>query len=157
METTDWTCDACGEQIEGVDAGWIEWINLRRSDEPPTARDLRLVHHLRASPRKVRPGCQFDQRVEHERDGGIVADLPLQRFLGGDGLMTLLRLLQEARLPSSEVIEMIKRVHIPGYEAARRHFDAAWAAGVIERDPQRCYRQGQIEAVIEFSRHPATG
>jgi hypothetical protein len=120
-------------------------------------RNLRLVHDFNASPRQHTPhGCQFDSDAEFERDGGIVGDLPLEEFTGPDGLMQLLSMLAENQLPQNEVIEMIKRIHIPGYERARFHFDRAIAEGVFEPNTMPgFYTQSDIKKTFEFIQdHP---
>lgn len=81
----------------------------------------------------------------------MVEDLPLNSFAGPDGLMMLLRLLEEGRLPKGEVIEMIKRLHIPGYERARHYFAEAIAAGAFEPNTQPNYHyQYQIEETLRY-------
>lgn len=45
--------------------------------------------------------------------------LCLERFIGPDGLILLLSLLAAEELPPVEVIELARRVQIPGYELAR--------------------------------------
>ena len=45
--------------------------------------------------------------------------LPLERLVGGNGLMILLSLLAEGELPYREIPELVKRVQIPGYELVR--------------------------------------
>lgn len=52
-------------------------------------------------------------------------------------------------IPQEDVLEMIKRLHIPGYEHARLHFDEAIADGVFEpnRRPGYC-RRDDIVAVL---------
>ena len=112
---------------------------------------MRIVHHVPASPSGKPPGCQFNGKAEYEKDGGIIADLPLKEFLGPDGLMQLLLLLYEDELPKEEVLEMIKRLHIPGYEIARHNFAHAINAGVFEPNrPENYYSTSDIEATIEF-------
>jgi hypothetical protein len=62
-----------------------------------------------------------------------------------------LEMIAQQRFPTSELLEIIKRIHIPGYEHARRHFDRALAEGVIEQDVEPGYwRQTQIERVVNF-------
>ncbi|VEG89833.1 Uncharacterised protein [Legionella spiritensis] len=74
-------------------------------------------------------------------------------FLGADGLMQLLILLSEQRLPQDQVLEMIKRLHIPGYEHARRYFNEAIDHLVFEPNtPPGFYLQHNIDAVLEWSR-----
>jgi hypothetical protein len=54
-------------------------------------------------------------------------------------------------LPKDEVLEMIKRLHIPGYEHARQHFQRAIADGVFEPNmPDGYYWQSNIDAVLRF-------
>jgi hypothetical protein len=79
--------------------------------------------------------------------GESLADLPLEQFVGADGLMNLLEYLSDAP-GSDELIEMIKRLHVPGYEVARSHFDRAISAGVFEPNSKPgFYSQRQIERV----------
>jgi hypothetical protein len=48
-----------------------------------------------------------------------VEGLPLERFVEPDGLMMLFSLLADGSLPRAEILELAKRVQIPGYELAR--------------------------------------
>jgi hypothetical protein len=62
----------------------------------------------------------------------MLQDAALEDFLGDDGLTDLLELLSRGALPQAQVVEMIKRLHTPGYERARLHAEAAIRAGIIE-------------------------
>jgi hypothetical protein len=65
--------------------------------------------------------------------------------------MNLLSFISESRLPTQQVLEMIKRLHIPGYEHARKHFRAAINAGVIEPNTEEnYYSQSEIEATLRY-------
>lgn len=81
--------------------------------------------------------------------------LMLTEFLGADGLMMLLPILTKGELPQEDLLEMIKRCHVPGYEQAHLHFDHAIDEGIFERntDPGY-YSQSDIQAVLEFVRDP---
>jgi hypothetical protein len=144
-----WTCDTCSELIERVEDGWVEWITIPGAG---MSRNLRLVHHKPASPRQdIKEGCQFNQQEEYQRDGGIVMDMSLDYFLGAGGLMRLLSLIAEKKLPTEEVLEMIKRLHISGYEKARLYFDEAIAAGVFEPNTAKgYYSQSNIQDVLRY-------
>ncbi len=118
--TTKWTCDRCHRSIEKVEDGWVEWLSI--GDYPNIRSErLRLVHHKSASPLKESAsGCQYDPSTKLARTGHDVEDLPLTSFLGPAGLLVMLELLEEGNLPQAEVVEMIKRLHVAGYEQARR-------------------------------------
>lgn len=145
MKTTTWICDTCGEEITAPDHGWVEW--LRKSQEGKrTERGLRLVHHFPHSPRGGSHGCQYDGVAE---DGSSISDVSLPEMLGPGGLMDLLSMISEDRLPKDEVLEMIKRLHIPGYEHSRKHFDEAIDAGVFEPNTKPgFYKQSDLEATL---------
>ena len=165
-EFKGWICDTCGEIIQGKEDGWVEWIEFpegghsfqeyiesqrKGGDIKLRGRNLRLVHHYPASHRTSKYRCQFDQDYERRKDGGEVGDSSLESFLGPDGLMRFLDFIAENRFPNvQEVLEMIKRLLIPGYEHARLHFDSAISEGVIEPNPFKNYSQSEIDAVLDY-------
>jgi hypothetical protein len=141
-----WICDSCGHLIETPEDGWVEWINLGPSKP---GRDLRLVHRYGAGPR--RNGCLHNEQAEFARDEGTAADLDLPSFLGPDGLMRLLVFISQSELPIPEVLQMIKRLHIPGYEHAHSHFRSAINAGAFEPNmPEDFYWQSDIKATLKY-------
>jgi len=147
-EATTWTCDSCGEPIEEVGHGWVEWLTYINENNY-FQRGFRLVHHCTAhEPLDTR--CQYREPLEWQRNSPIVSDLPLERFLGPDGLILLLSFIAQGTLPFEEVLEMIKRLHVPGYEEARFHFEDAISEGIIEpRTGRGYYWMSDIEAVLE--------
>jgi hypothetical protein len=144
-----WTCDSCGEPITNAKDGWVEWLT-RDEDDVRIGRGLRLVHHCSAHvPLDTR--CQYNERVEHAADGSIVSDLPLESYLGTTGLIDLLSLIAEKRIPVEEVLELIKRLHVPGYEQARFHFDAAIEAGAFDPNTMPGYYSAKdIAATLKY-------
>jgi hypothetical protein len=146
--TTTWICDSCGEPITKAKDGWVEWLT-REEEGVQVGRGLRLVHHCSAhSPLDTR--CQYNERAEYETDGSILSDLPLESYLGTNGLIDLLSLIAEKQIPVEEILELIKRLHIPGYEQARFHFDSAIEAGAF--DPNTMpgyYSTNNIAATLE--------
>jgi hypothetical protein len=65
--------------------------------------------------------------------------------------MLLLGKLEEGRLPQTEVLEMIKRLHIPGYERARHYFKEAIADYAFDPNTAPGYHyQDQIEATLRY-------
>ena len=129
-----WICDACGGIIEVAEDGWVEWRKpVKNGKVARRGQDLRLVHHTESPDQESK--CQFD---DHDPQF-IVFDLPLDSFLGSNGLMLLLAMLAECRVRRMEVLEMIKRLHISGYEHTRLHFDEAISKGVFEPNTARGY------------------
>lgn len=144
-----WRCDNCGKKIETASDGWVEWITVVDQEGTSTGRDLRLVHKGK---------CQFNEHVENGKDGGIVGDLELAEFLGPDGLVALLELMDRGEIPQEDGIAMIQRLHVPGYEQARPHFKEAISEGVIEPNmAPGFYMQSDIEAVIQWKREQRKG
>ena len=139
--TRRWTCDSCFMPIESVEDGWVEWQHHVRRNHYREGT-LRLVHH--------ELGCQYDNRAVYADTGYIIQNLPLEYYVEADGLMMLLRHLEEG-FPQTDVVEMIKRLHIPGYERARHYFEEAIAAGAFEPNTQLGYHhQYQIEATLRY-------
>ena len=150
-EFKGWICDVCGNVIEKVEDGWVEWIAFLDPSGNPKERNLRLTHNKLSSPRKSKHGCQFDDDYECRKDKGVILSLSLKNFLGPDGLMLLLSFIAENKLPIQEVLEMIKRLHIPGYEHARFYFDEAISEDVFESNVlEGYYRQSDINTVLKY-------
>lgn len=129
--TSSWICDSCKRPIENAEHGYVEWVGVPIPGEDTRLRwrDMRIVHHKPYS--QLPHGCQFNAKHERARDGGSIGDEALVRFQGPDGLMDLLSYIHEGELPIPEGFEIIKRIHIPGYELARRHFKEALDNEVI--------------------------
>ena len=143
-----WTCDSCGGLISDVEEGWVEWIDYTDESGNRKGRDLRLVHHNAIDSENTQ--CQFDSARERAKDGGSISDLPLKCFLGPDGLTALLAMIAEDELPKEMVIEMICRLHVPGYERARPFMDKAIAEGIISLDrPRGLYSQNQVKTILQ--------
>jgi len=127
-----WRCDSCGELVSDLQAGWVEWLAAEDVKGKSKVSGLRLVHCRNHGPRQREPhGCQYNPRAEFRRNRGIVEGLALERFAGSDGLMLLLSMIAERELPLQELIELAKRVQIPGYEAAYELVHDAVSEGVI--------------------------
>ena len=105
-----WHCDSCAQLITSVNDGWVEWLASEDDTGASILNGLRLVH---------RESCRYDARMVFRNRRSVVEGLCLERFIGPDGLILLLSLLAEGELPTVEVIELAKRVQVPGYELAR--------------------------------------
>ncbi len=127
-----WRCDSCGELVLDLQAGWVEWLAAEDSEGEPKLSGLRLVHHTNTSSKCPQPyGCQYNPRDEFRKNGSIVDGLALDRFAGPDGLVLLLSMIVEHELPAQELIELTKRVQIPGYEAVHEVVHDAVSEGII--------------------------
>lgn len=127
-----WRCDSCGQLVRDLEAGWVEWLAAEDGKGKLKVSGLRLVHSRNASPRRQEPwGCQYNPRDEFRKNRSIVEGLALDRFTGADGLMLLLSMIAGHELPVQELIELAKRVHIPGYEAAFELFHDALSEGAL--------------------------
>lgn len=152
-EALGWTCDTCGQVINNVGDGWVEWVEIMQPDGTFHGRDLRLVHHAPASPRGPHVSCQFDRQAEFRNDRGTVRDEPLKDFVGADGLVPLLEMISDERLPTEEILTLIQRLHVPGYEQARHHFATAISEGVFEPNTKPgYYRRSELEKVLKWVR-----
>jgi hypothetical protein len=149
-----WTCDTCKKPIEAVGHGVIEWLTRESDTAIPFARGLRLVHGDAYSPRRPNSGCQYDESKLDEELLWAYGDL--RHFLGHDGLMALLELTARAKFKSyAGLHEMIKRLHIPGFEQARGSFKAANDNCVIKVEgPSGYYTKNQINATLRWLSEP---
>ncbi len=150
-----WRCDSCGERIFDLQAGWVEWLAAEDTKRKPKVGGLRLVHRRHTSPGWPEPyGCQYNPREEFRKNRGIVEGLALDRFAGPDGLMLLLSMIAESELPAQELIELAKRVQIPGYEAVHELGRDAVIEGVIAPSiASGFYLQCEIRDVLKWAKH----
>ena len=119
-----WNCDYCGETIK-LEDGWFEY----RTGEDHRSYGLQIVHHMTVGwPRGYR--CSYDTD-DGRRGGGPISSLNLFYALGHDGLTELLQMQEYDKLDADEVSLMIRRLHTPGYEQARRFFKTAVQEGII--------------------------
>ncbi len=153
-ELMTWTCDRCRERIVGVEQGWVEWLRVggEVEEREPAAKGMRLVHARLCSPLRFSPtGCQYDAIAEGER-GYLLSDLELSRLMGPDGLMRLLFYIEEGEIPAGEVVELLKRLHVPGYEQARPYLEEGIAAGEVRpSNLPGVYDQEQIEEALRYA------
>jgi hypothetical protein len=147
-----WTCDTCKMPIQKRLHGVVEWVQRETGKKRFVSHGLHLVHRKVDSPRKTKRGCEYDEDKWLQKDDSLVINEPLKKFLRADGLMALLELTARGEFESHDgIIEMIKRLHIPGYEQARNGFRAAIGAGVFENDTTPSfYDQKQINATLSW-------
>jgi len=127
-----WRCDSCGQLVPDLQAGCVEWLAVEDTRGKPKVSGLRLVHRLNTGARSLEPcRCRYNPRDEFRKNRSIVEGLALDRFAGPDGLMLLFSMIAERELPLQELIELAKRVQMPGYEAVYELVHDAVSEGVI--------------------------
>jgi hypothetical protein len=118
-----WICDECGEVIAKPEDGWLEWFESVHYHIAP--HGFRIVHHYNASPIG---GCYYTDRRRHSDI--LLSNNHLDDFLGQEGLDYLLGFMASPwRRPANPAafIDIIRRLHIAGYEEARLAPDQAAA------------------------------
>lgn len=115
-------CDKCNQYISTPEEGYIEWLRNINTEE---ITNFHIVHNTAT--------CLYnEQKMYHEYSSSAPGN-HLQYFLGTDGLIKLLKLIEDDKvINKSEVVEIIKRVQVSGYEAARSFFDEAYSMGIID-------------------------
>jgi hypothetical protein len=145
-----WKCSFCGELITRIKDGWVEWLAGEDQSGRPFLKGLRLVHRTRTTDQETdRLGCQYDARHEFRKDRSVVEGLSLERFVGPDGLMMFLSLISVGEMPTGEILELMKRVQIPGYEQTRELLQEAVGQGVVVPSiGEGFYMQSEMRALL---------
>lgn len=112
---TVWYCDFCKEPIEDVKNGYVIW---------------KCTDELRLHSFKIIHSVKCDQREDYTQS------MAMEKFLGIDGITTLLSFLSPGPIISNlssgsvqqihdfdEFVDFFRRVQIPYYEEARRKFN----------------------------------
>jgi hypothetical protein len=135
--------------VTRIEDGWVEWLVGEEEDGHGNSvvKGLRLVHRNTSE-----TNCQYDFRKVFQEDHYIVEGLPLTRFVGADGLMLLLSMLAIGEISPADVLELTKRVQIPGYEQAREIFVDAAAQGIVQPAiGDGYYLQSEIQAFLRYA------
>ena len=150
-QSRGWKCSSCGDLITRIEDGWVEWL-ASEDERGERLKGLRLVHCLSPSAGSNGPGCRYDSVREFRNDRSIVEGLSLERFVGSDGLMLLLSFLASGEMPRGDVLELAKRVQIPGYEQARELFPEAIGMGVLSPTiGEGYYMQSEIRELLGWA------
>ncbi len=97
----------------------------------------------------VKFGCQYDDGYySSPRSEYMTRSILLTEMMGPEGLQFFLHLIDVYELPAAEVHEMIRRVHVPGYEHARLHFEEAKETGVVDNHDPTLLTQNAIESIL---------
>ena len=136
-----WVCDECGQMIDEAEDGWLEWKTYRSGGAK--YGDFRIVHNTAGSPRYPYGDCYRRSYVFGSH---------LKRYCGLDGLARLLAMFQLVEKPD-EIVEIIRRLHIPHYEEARLYWERAKEDGFFagtSADAVWPYLPDTLKALIEL-------
>jgi hypothetical protein len=151
-EFNGWRCDSCGELITSIEGGWVEWLASESDRGQEVLRGLRLIHRDSIRPNGENKVCRYDSLKEFRNGKTIVEGLPLERFVGPDGLMMLFSFLAAGNLPRREILELAKRVQIPGYELTRSLLQESISSNVVTQFlGHGCYLQSEIREMIALA------
>jgi len=118
-----WICDSCGGVIEKPRDGWLEWYTEK---DKSLDTGFRIVHH--------RESCMYNDTTLEQQNRSPL-DLGLPHALGSHGLGYLLFKLELSEkgvyklADIKELIEIIRRLHLPYYEEARLYWKNALRDG----------------------------
>lgn len=116
-DTTYWVCDSCDNKINTLEDGWVQWTY--RGIERPVLMKFGIVHHRVAAERLgIMRGCYLDELSLPK--GEYLQDGHLDWFVGPTGLDRLLRILERSEYVPVGWVEIVRRLHIPGYETERQ-------------------------------------
>lgn len=139
-----WVCDRCHGVIEKPQDGWLEWL----SELPDlTYSGFKIVHHAPASPYKPKNGDCYHYTRHIGR-----SDMHLDMFLGIDGMARMTTWTYSPGVKSlEEWAEVFRRLHVPNYEEARRHWRKAESEGYIFEgvDEESRYSQSILEEIMK--------
>lgn len=143
-----WICDTCGEIIQKPEDGYVQF----HKDENGHYDDFIIVHHYPASPYKdqSKEGCYRYN-----------SDLDLEIYLGEQGLVQLLALIDPGQHKRKVLdkpyvsnirkwVELVRRLHVPYYEEARRYWKRAEQDGFfIDANEAWPYLPKHLKMLIE--------
>ena len=131
-----WYCDTCDEPIRDTATGNVVW----RSDDNWEMRDFRVVHKNLADerPRRCDPNGDWEYSFELSYVLGVEGQVVLTAMLSAGPLKGRKRQVGHVA-DLDEFVDLYRRMHLPYYEQARRHFDDGgvreWLTGASEDAP----------------------
>lgn len=122
MSVENLICDKCRKNISTPEEGYIEWV---RNNTTNDLTRFHIVHNKHA--------CLYNEKEMLEKLNARVPGNHLKYFLGIDGLIKLLNLIDNDNVVNKfEVVEIIKRTQVLGYEEAQNFFKEAYSRGMID-------------------------
>ena len=139
-------CDTCGDVIESVNDGWIEWEGSYENDEAVN-KNFRICHH--------------DMNCQKLADHRHCSDLPLSEICGEKTHAFLYTHLdvgpyhkkkysKPTIVDFREYVELMRRLTIPYYEEARQWWSEATSDGYFsEANEESIYLPENLKRMIE--------
>jgi hypothetical protein len=137
--------------ISSIEDGWVEWLTTE-TERGTTVHGLRLVHKETKQSTSGAHSCRYDPRAAFRKDQTLVEGLPLERFVGSDGLMLLLSFLAAGEMPKDDVLELTKRLQVPGYELTRELFASLSDDMFTPSVMHGYYLQAEIRALLRWAK-----
>lgn len=140
-----WICDNCNKPIAQPGDAWVEWLISKgvTGNFSYVKKSLRIVHSE----------CRYKEDEVYREYKAQIASNRFVNFQGPDGLIDLLGCIAENKMPQDEVLEIIKRVHIPRYELARPYFNEAISLGLVDAyGAYGYYSQADLQRILDFFR-----
>ena len=135
-----WYCDSCGEVIDEPKNGWLERYHDR--GKLGNYEGYRIVHNDTK--------CMYDDKRLFAENKSL-SDMHLTAYVGPDGLISLLSDIEfNVAKDNSELVEIIRRLHIPYYEEARKYHYVAEEEGFFDGENEITrYLQSTSKYIIE--------
>lgn len=114
-----WRCASCDQLITSIADGWVEWLALENGRDAAILSGVRLIHRRGVRAKKGKIACHYDSRKRLRNPAKIVEGLALEYFVGPNGLLLLLSLVEAGEFPREDIVELARRVQVPGYELSR--------------------------------------
>jgi hypothetical protein len=137
-------CDNCGSLVPS-DQGILTWLDYKDERQFIKSKGFKIV-----CGRTRNPNCAYNKQFEHISSLSVVHEMPLQAFMGEDGLARLLSLVPFMDSPLGDGLELCQRMFVPNFEGARKFLDEALEQGIIGQElAPGFFTQEQLLKVIE--------
>ncbi|MEK5146696.1 hypothetical protein MKX53_06600 [Psychrobacillus sp. FSL K6-4615] len=111
-----WICDNCGEIIESIGNGCLEWWYKGTDLENSLIEDFRIVHHDST--------CMYDPQLIFKK-GKQAGSMQIEGLVGESGLVYFLGFDVSLIKNFTDYQEIIRRLHVSYYEEARLYWHLA--------------------------------
>jgi hypothetical protein len=144
-----WVCDVCGQVIKSPKEGYVVW---KYREIYNGYFEYKILHQNSYDEHKNKTGC--------DKDKTYISSLPLENFLGIEGMVTLLGMIDPGPLHLPEYkeqisnircfLEFFRRVQLPYYEEARLYWENAKNDGFFERaNDIEIYLPSTLQEIIQ--------